>query len=316
MMGGEVMPRGWYIHAGDSKKMFYYRWKPEEEDRIIGSVQIIHGMAEHAARYDYLGSRLAEAGFAVYAQDLRGHGKTMEDEGEIGFFAEQDGWNRVTEDINEIGQKIAEEQPDVPLFLLGHSMGSFLARTIMIDNPERYSGVILSGTAGNPGFMGKVGKVIAIRNIRKYGVCHKDRLLDRLSFGSYNRSFRPNRSAYDWLSSDEDQVDAYIDDPLCGFVCTSAFFRDLLDGLIRIHNRKLLASMPKELPVLLVSGERDPVGKMGRGPREVYRTFRSLGMQDVTLRLFPHMRHEILNEIDRDLAIEVVISWLRTHIVR
>lgn len=303
------MARGWYVTLSDGKRAFYYRWDVEQGEPRA-AVQVVHGMAEHGARYDELARHLAQAGCVVYAQDLRGHGKTAEDASELGWFADQLGWDRAAEDLREFAEKITREQPGIPLFLLGHSMGSFLARTAMISFPGLYQGVLLSGTGGDPGPAGVVGSWIARRHIRRYGPRHPDKVLDRLSFGSFNRPFKPARTPFDWLSRDEAEVDAYIADPLCGCICSSAFFRDLLSGLKFIHRREHIDRIPKDMPVLLFSGEQDPVGKRGKEVRKTADLFRQAGLQDVTLQLFPDARHELFHELNRGEAAELVSRWI------
>ncbi len=303
------MARGWYVTAGDGKKVFYYRWNPPEGDPKA-AVQIVHGMAEHAARYDDAALRLTKAGYIVYAQDLRGHGKTAEDQEELGFIAQENGWERMVEDIREIGEKIRAEQPDIPLFLIGHSMGSFLSRTMMFRHPGLYRGVVLSGTGGNPGVMGRLGRRLALRNAAKHGLKHRDRQLDSLSFGSFNRQFKPSRTSFDWLSRDDEEVDLYVDDPLCGFICTSAFFRDLLDGLILIHDPANITKIPRDLPVLLISGTRDPVGKNGKAVEALWSRYREQGAADVTLKLWEGARHELFHETNRNEVSAFLASWL------
>ncbi len=307
------MAHGWYVTLGDGKRVFYYRWDVTD-GKPRAAVQIVHGMAEHAQRYEYLAQHLAEQGCVVYAQDLRGHGKTAEDDAELGWFADQDGWDRAAEDVREIGEKIAGEQPGIPLFLLGHSMGSFLARTAMIRFPGIYTGVILSGTGGDPGAAGTFGSWLARNHIKRFGPRHKDKMLDRLSFGSFNRSFRPNRTPFDWLSRDEAEVDAYIEDPRCGFVCTSAFFRDLLSGLRCIHDNREISRIPTRLPVLLFGGAEDPVGKRGKAVRRTAELFRKAGLKDVTLQLFSGARHELYHEVNRDEAAELTSRWILQHL--
>ncbi len=298
-----------YTPPGGAGPFNYYVWKPVG-DTLRGMVQIVHGMAEHAERYDLAGKRFAEAGFAVYAQDLPGHGRTAASEDDLGFFAESGGWDCAADAVHQFGRFIASEYVvDLPLIIIGHSMGSFLARTMMYAHPELYDAAVLSGTAASPGILGHAGKLIAARHIKAYGPKHRDRRLDAMTFGSYNRPFRPNRTPFDWLSRDSRAVDRYVEDPLCGFICTSAMFRDLLEGLQRIHDEKNLSRIPRELPVLIISGTKDPVGKFSKGPRRVHDQFKQLGLKDVTLRLYDQARHELFQETNREEVLTEVIQW-------
>ncbi len=298
--------------ASDGKKIEYYTWIPKDE--VIGVVQIVHGMAEHAIRYDHFAAKLRKKGFAVYACDLRGHGKSAEATHDLGYFASENGWFRVVDDLSELTEIIKKEHPDKNVFLLGHSMGSFFARNLMITHGLDYQGVILSGTAADPGIKGSIGKFIAARAVKKDGGKVPNQRLNDMSFGSYNKAFAPNRTEFDWLSRDNKQVDAYVNDPLCGFVCTSKFYEDLFTGLLFINNSKEIARIPKNLPVLLVSGAMDPVGEKGKGTKKVYTKFKGIGMLDVSMNLFADARHEILNETNRNEVENYCIGWIEKHL--
>jgi alpha-beta hydrolase superfamily lysophospholipase len=292
------MSRKTIFTANDGKDIAYYTWIPKHE--IIGVVQIVHGMAEHAMRYDHFASKLRTRGFAVYALDLRGHGQTAASADELGYFGSSDGWQRVVDDIFELTEIIKMEHPDMPLFLFGHSMGSFLVRTLICSKGEHYQAVILSGTAAHPGIAGHLGRLIARMSVRRGNGDLPNERLDTLSFGSYNKKFSPARTRFDWLSRDEKQVDDYIRDPYCGFVCTSKFFDDLLGGLMYANSKEPIASIPRKLPLLFAAGQDDPVGNMGKGVLKAASLYEKAGMEDVRIKLFPEDRHEILNELDRN----------------
>jgi alpha-beta hydrolase superfamily lysophospholipase len=298
--------------ASDGKSIAYYTWIPRGE--VIGVIQIVHGMAEHAMRYDHFAAKMRSKGFAVYACDLRGHGHTAENTEDLGYFAPEDGWFRVVDDLYEFTEIIKMENPGKRLFLFGHSMGSFLSRTLMITRGDQYDGVILSGTAASPGLLGVIGRLIAKRAVKRDGGKVPNKQLDKMSFGSYNKSFQPNRTEFDWLSRDDAQVDAYVADPLCGFVCTSKLFEDLLTGILFINDKKEIDNIPKDLPVLLVSGSKDPVGDMGKGVQKVYAMYQKAGLQDVSMRLFEDGRHESLNEINRNEVENFCIDWIKEHL--
>ena len=297
--------------ASDGRTITYYTWIPRKE--IKGTVQIVHGMAEHAMRYDHFATKLRTKGYAVYACDLRGHGKTAESPEELGYFAGENGWSRVTDDIYELTGILKEEQPDKPVYLIGHSMGSFLARTLMVAHGDAYAGVILSGTAASPGLLGVIGRFLASRAVKKDGGKVPNPTLDKMSFGSYNKAFAPNRTKFDWLSRDEAQVDLYVEDPLCGFVCTSKFYEDLLGGLLFVNDAQQVGQIRKDLPVLLISGDKDPVGKMGTGVKKVYELYRAAGLSDVSIELIPGARHEVFNETDRNDSENLCIAWITSH---
>lgn len=299
--------------SGDGTETFVHRWLPVRDGRIRGAVQIAHGMAEHAGRYAQCAGALADAGYAVYANDHRGHGRTAGAAENLGHFADRNGWEMVVEDMRRLGCTIAAEHPGLPVFLFGHSMGSFLARSYIVRHGKGVRGVILSGTGGDPGLPGRLGIMLARWEIRIRGVRAKSPLLTKLTFGRFNAPFRPNRTPYDWLSGDEAAVDRYLADPLCGSICSATFFRDLLGGIRALSKAEATRTVPADLPVLLFSGERDPVGKGGRGVGKVYRTYRNAGVRDVTLKVYQGGRHEMLNEINREEVYRDLIGWLHLH---
>ena len=195
-----------FFDGSDKAKIFSYKWSPDDGIKIAGAVQIAHGMAEHAARYERFAAFLTSNGFVVYANDHRGHNKTAGSLENTGFFADKNGWALVVEDMHILTGKIKEQNPGLPIFLFGHSMGSFLSRNYIYTYPDEFTGVILSGTGGNPGLLGKVGKMIAGIEKSIKGPRHRSTLLNGLSFGSFNKPFKPNRTDFDWLSRDDDEI--------------------------------------------------------------------------------------------------------------
>lgn len=298
------------VTASDGTALTTYRWVPEGPPKAV--VQIAHGMAEHAARYARLAEALTASGYVVYANDHRGHGGTAS-KADHGYFADSDGWDTVVADLRAVTDAAREEHPGLPVFLLGHSMGSFLSRSYVIEDSRDLAGLVLSGTGGDPGLLGKVGAGVANTEARLRGRRHVSTLLDKLTFGQYNAAFKPNRTDFDWLSRDEAEVDLYVADPLCGNTFTSGFFADLLGGLGVINDRRQVARVRRDLPILLVAGEADPVGDSGKGVRAVAAQYESVGVADVTCTLYPDARHEIFNETNRDAITADVISWLGSH---
>jgi len=299
------------VTASDGLALHTHRWLPEGAPKAV--VQIAHGMAEHSARYARLAEALTSAGYAVYAGDHRGHGATAS-KADHGYFADQDGWDTVVADLRAITDVAREESPGLPVFLLGHSMGSFLSRAYVIEDSRELSGLVLSGTAGDPGLLGKVGGLVAHTEARLRGRRHVSTLLDTLTFGQYNAAFKPNRTDFDWLSRDEAEVDLYVADELCGNTFTSGFFADLLGGLGVINDRRQVARVRRDLPILLVAGGADPVGDSGKGVRAVAAQYESVGVADVTCTIYPDARHEIFNETNRDEVTADVVAWLNAHL--
>ncbi|NCN06117.1 MAG: alpha/beta hydrolase [Spirochaetales bacterium] len=286
-------------------------WTPE--DRPRGVLQVCHGMAEHSGRYRAFAEYLVQAGWAVGAMDHRGHGKTAPNKEALGFFGENNGWSKVVEDCARVGKDLQSRFPEVPLFLLGHSMGSFLARNLAATYPGAYKGFIFSGTAGNPGPAAKIGRWVALREVRKKGSRNRSKTLDTMMFGSYNKKFRPNRTGFDWISSVPDEVDEYINDPFCGFVCTSRFYADLLDGVLLVNASKSFEVMDPERPVFFFSGNDDPVGGFGNGVTQVYDRVKAAGVKDVSVKLYPGGRHEMFHEKEKELVFSDVLEWLEAR---
>ena len=289
------------IQLRDGHPMFFRVW-PAAETKA--TMHINHGMTEHSERYGRFAAYLNSLGITVYAQDHRGHGYTKAED-EKGWFAEHDGWSVIVDDAWALDMLISQEYPHVPHLLFGHSMGSFLVRTLIKSHSQHYAGVIVCGTGASMGLMGKAGKLIAARNARKYGARMPDKLMEKLSFSSYGRHF-PGEGQWAWLTKDREAQKAYEDDILCGFTCSSGFYVDLLTGIERANDAKAAEGISKDLPMLIISGDRDPVGAYGKGVRKVFRLYRKAGLGNVRLRLFPDDRHEILNETDSDAVMEEI----------
>ena len=298
--------------ADDGLQTYYRVWKPEADDKLVGIIHILHGMAEHSGRYEEFATFLTSCGYIVYAQDHRGHGMTAErNHMPYGFFAEQDGWKRIMDDCSMLDQIIMDEQSDeLPFFLLGHSMGSFLARSVMVGHADLFSGVIAMGTGCSQGMAGKFGLWLAKRHVRKLGARTPDAMLEKLSFAFYLKHIPDPRTGSDWLSRDEKMVDRYEHDPQCGFTCTTSFFRDLLTGLAYANDPANAEKLPDDLPILLISGSEDPVGGWSKGVRKVYDLYHEAGIGDLTLHLVEGARHELLNETDREETYRFLLDWM------
>jgi alpha-beta hydrolase superfamily lysophospholipase len=287
---------------------------PDEASAIKGVVQIAHGMAEHAARYERFAGALTKAGYTVYANDHRGHGKTAVSLQEAGYFADENGWGKVVEDMHTLTGIIKNEYPNKPFFLFGHSMGSFLSRHYSMLYASQLSGLILSGTGGDPGVMGKIGLFIAKMDAKMHGKKAKSEIMNKLSFGAFNGAFKPNRTDYDWLSRDNAEVDKYINDPWCGAIFTAGFFCDMLRGIGYINKKENIAKIPVNLPIYIFSGAKDPVGANAKGVTQVYKALKDAGIVDVSLKFYEDGRHESLNEINREEVFKDVIAWLDKHL--
>ncbi len=294
-----------YLTLDDGKKLFYRVWSVDEP---VATIHINHGMAEHSKRYDEFARAMNKEGFAVYAQDHRGHGRSSD--GKYGYFADENGWMRICNDSFALDKLIKEEYPELSHFIFGHSMGSFLTRTNIALHSEFYDAAVICGTGGSQGLLGRIGLKIAEMHIRKKGAEEKDPLLDKLAFGSYNRKFK-GEGEFAWLSSDRNEVEKYIKDPECGFICTTSFYRDLITGSFTANDEKLAASIRKELPIMLISGDMDPVGGYSKGVKESYERYKRLGIKDVRLNLIKDGRHEILNDRMRGEVISKVSAFYK-----
>ncbi len=299
--------------CSDGHSLAYNLWLPSPNIEIKAFLQILHGMAEYSDRYARFAEYLNKYGIAVFAADHRGHGATASED-ELGWFAETDGWDRIAEDAFELANFITTQYSANTTFLMGHSMGSFLARTVMVKHSDLYSGVIIMGTGCSKGIVGKIGKLLCKKEIRKNGSKSPGVLMNKLSFSAYNKAFEPTATDFDWLSRDAKEVEKYVKDDKCGFLCTNGFFYDLLTGIEFANSKANAEAIPKDLPLLIISGEMDPVGDMGKGVRKVYKLYTGAGIADVTLKLIPDARHELLNETNRKEVYEILLNWLESHI--
>ncbi|MBF0226431.1 MAG: alpha/beta hydrolase [Desulfobacterales bacterium] len=302
------------IKTDDNVELFLMKWLPDDKNAVKGVVQLSHGMAEHISRYGDFASFLAESNFAVFGNDHRGHGKTAGSLENVGFFAEENGWELVVDDMHLISKLIKKEYPNVPVFTLGHSMGSFLCRHFMILYGNEINGAILSGTSGDPGFLGTMGMGVAKLASFFKGKKALSPIMDALSFGSFNKGFKPAKTKFDWLSRDEASVQKYIDDPYCGGIFSSGFFQDMLRGIKFINKKENIAKIPKDLPIYIFSGEKCAVGKNTKGVMEVANSFINAGIKDVSHKIYKDARHEMLNETNKKEVYSDVLNWLNAHI--
>ena len=296
------------LQSPDGAGIHGHRWLPDGEVR--GVVQIAHGMAEHGARYAHVAEALNARGYAVYADDHRGHGLTAATEDDLGFFAEDRGWARVLDDLYRLNRRVTDDHPGVPVYLFGHSMGSFLAQQYLFTFPATIRGLILSGSNLHRASDVEAAALLARTEIQRQGPRARSLVLAAATSGAYNRRFAPTRTDFDWLSRDADQVDAYLADPRCGFLLTNRMWLDLFSGLRVIRQPHRLESVPPEMPIYAFSGEQCAVGEFGKGVHRLLDTYADAGLHQVTSKLYPGGRHEMLNEINRDEVIDDLGTWL------
>jgi alpha-beta hydrolase superfamily lysophospholipase len=293
----------------DGVNLFVYCWLPAEPPKAV--VQIAHGLAEHAARYARLAEALNAAGYAVYANDHRGHGRSVKSAGDLGFFAERDGWRKCVDDLWQVNRYIAAEHPGLPIVLLGHSMGATLAEQFMGDHGNALAGVVLSGANGKPTALAKIGSVFTRAERLRLGARGKSKLVQSLTFDAFNKNFAPARTPFDWLSRDPAEVDKYVADPLCGFPAAVQLWLDLLKGWAAVSRAAHRNRVPKALPIYLIAGGRDPVSGGTRQLGPWMAEYRAAGCANLAHRFYPQARHELFNEVNRDEVTGDLIRWLQ-----
>ena len=286
-------------------------WETEKEP--IGVLQIVHGMAEYIDRYDNFAKYMTEQGFNVIGHDHLGHGHSVSDEHDYGFFAEENGDKIIIEDMHSVTQYAREKWEELPNFILGHSMGSFCLRQYLTKYSNDVFGAIIMGTGWIPSAAALLGKTIATNTCKSKGSHTVNPLLIKLTLEPYNKQFAPARTNCDWLSRDEKQVDLYVNDKLCGFDFTAGAYKDFFTILEKIAKNRQLIGMRKSLPILITSGSVDPVGGK-KACEKLNAQYKRCGINDVTLKLWENDRHEILNELDKSDVYQYIYNWLKSKI--
>ena len=301
-----------YFDSCGAGQIHYCKWSPEGE--IRGIVQIVHSIAEFVERYDDFANFLNSQGYLVVAEDHMGHGQSIGEDGVQGYF--QGGWFAAVNDTMKLMKDTMAEFPGVPYVLFGHSMGSFMARTILARYPDSgIAAAIICGTGWQP----KAALPLLIRAVE--GICKKtgeknpSEKLQNMVFGGYNKRIENPRTPCDWLTRDEEIVDAYVEHPLCGFIPACGLLRDMMKGIYYIEQEKNLKNMKKHLPVFFIAGAEDPVGPYGKGVEQAVKEFKKAGMINVACKIYPDCRHEILNELNKQEVYEDVAAWLKPYVM-
>ena len=286
---------------------------PDGSIDLKGVIQIAHGMAEHHERYEDFIGFLNNNGYAVYINDHLGHGKSVSDDDQLGYFGEKAGHYNLVEDMKKLTDIIKKECKDLPVILFGHSMGSMLARIYTEKYGNELSGAIYCGTCGsNPAAKPGIAIVKTIAKIK--GDHHRSEFINNLAFGAYNKKFSPQRTPFDWLTRDNDIVDKYINDPYCGFLFTTYGYKDLMSMIVVINRKDWYTSVPVNLPLYLIAGKDDPVGNYGKGVNEVYNKLKETNHADVSIKLYNEARHEILNEKNKSEVYADVLTWINSTV--
>ncbi|MGN1402170.1 MAG: lysophospholipase [Bacillus sp. (in: firmicutes)] len=297
-----------FFNASDGKSIFVRGWII---DNPKATVQLLHGMNEHSGRYEEFAAILNRNGYNVYAADHRGHGVTAESLEKIGFIGEN-GFQKMVNDQLQLTKIIREKHPDTEIFIIGHSMGSFLSqRYLQVMEPGTISGTILIGSDGNKKVV-KLGKYVAAL-FDAVTSDSRSRAMEKIVFRGFNERFE-KRSRFEWLSADSKVVDAYLNDPYCGHVFPIGFYRQFLTFLEEIFKVENVERVDPKNPVLIISGQDDPVGEYGDGIKRLYKQYKENGQLDVAMKLYPHSRHEILNDYCRSDVYHDTVKWLNGHI--
>lgn len=298
-----------YYNSSDGKtKIRTIKWSPDNEIKAI--LQISHGMLEHMERYDDFASNMEEHGILTVGNDHIGHGSSIISEEYRGYFEENDGNNVLIEDMHTLMNIMKEENPDIPYFILGHSMGSFLTRQFITMYGNEINGAIISGTGQQPLGLIRFG-VFVTKFIASFkGWNYRSKFVDYLALGGNNNKFKPARTKFDWLTRDEDIVDNYISDPRINIIFTLNGFYNMFRSIILMNEQEKLEKIPKNLPVIFISGERDPVGNFGKDVSKAFNIYKNLGMGNISMKLYIGDRHEILNELDREQVYDDILIWM------
>lgn len=295
--------------SNGTSKLHVVIWKPEGEIRMV--LQIAHGMIEHIGYYEKFALWLVERGVAVAGHDHLGHGQTVSGPEEFGFFGEKDGYLFLVKDLHRVRKALESRLDPVPYVLMGHSMGSFLVRRYLTAFGSGLDGAILMGTGNQPGYQVRAGLTLAGICSLVFGAAYRSRTAQSLFRRVMNQRCLPVRTPMDWLSTDEEQVDRYMEDRACSFLFTCSGYRDLLRLVLDAENTRLKKRIPPQLPLLLISGEEDPVGGYGKGVKKACRDYQKAGMEHVEMILYPDCRHELVIEKNWEQVSADIYQWMR-----
>lgn len=298
----------YYNSADGITKIYATLWIPDEIKMVF---QIAHGMVEHIERYDDFAKFLNSFGILVLGNDHLGHGNSINSKEDFGYFSEENGNKNVIEDMYSLTKIAKERYKNVPYVFLGHSMGSYLLRQYLCQYGQELDAAIIMGAGDEPLLKLKGGMAIIEKIASKKGWRYRSKIIDKAIFGGFNKKFEPAKTSKDWLSRDENTVNQYILDEKCNFIFTLNAYYNLLYGINKLCDDNYLNNMPKNLPILLIAGEDDPVGNFGKGIHNIFKKYKSIGMQFVEIKLYPNLRHEILNEIEKEVVYNDILQWLK-----
>lgn len=304
-----------YFSSADKKTRIHaVEWQPEGTPKAV--LQISHGVTEHMLRYEELAEYFTKQGYVVVGNDHLGHGTSIAEGAKPMYFGPKDSWHWVQEDMYTCLKLTKRHYPNLPYILLGLSLGSFIARSFLITHPGEVDGVVLAGTGQSPAWQLSMVRWLADKEAHKAGDDNTTPMIQQLSFGTYNARFAPNRTGFDWLCASESGLDTYIGDPLRGENMSAGLFREMLSSMIFSGDLKNQKKMDKEVPVLLISGEDDPVGDMGKGVERTRASLAKAGVRDVTKKIYPGRRHDIFREDNRQEVFRDICGWSEEKLER
>lgn len=299
------------MSSSKTSSIAYFIYEPISEIKAV--VQLSHGMCEYIERYEHFASFLTQNGIVLAGNDHLGHGKSVQGKEQLGYFAPKDGWTYLSQDLNKLTLHLKKKYPNLPFFLIGHSMGSFIARDYLVKYNNQLNGAVIMGTSGiNPKC--KLAIIISKLISMISGEKHRSRLIHNGSFKGYNDTYPDKQSEFDWLTRDRAVVEWYQKNDYCNFIFTASGFHDLFTLLNHVSSPRWAEKVDNTLPMLLLSGKDDPVGQYGKGTEQVYHWLKNSGQADLSIQLFDKGRHELINETNKDDVYQVILDWILTHI--
>ncbi|MBW6497814.1 MAG: lysophospholipase [Bacteroidales bacterium] len=312
-MEAQIIKEQTFFLSSSSHERFFVKSYMPATERPKAILQIIHGMAEHHGRYHEIGQFLAEHGYGVFINDHPGHGQTAGSIDRLGYFSCNRGWEIMLENTRALYTYVRKNQSDIPLFIMGHSMGSILARHFIAVYPVYIQGLILSGSSETPNNLLKLSHTFIRLQKLFLGAQKKSRWFNRFFYQNFNRHFKPRPTLFEWISSDRAEADQYVADPYCGFDCSIAFYHNLFRGISEMKKAHHNLKYRKTLPLLIMGGQDDPVGNFGKDAMKIHREFYKQHFQNLKVKIF-HGRHEMLHETDKEKVFAYLLKWMEDHL--
>lgn len=307
--------REFYYPSSDGKTRIHaVEWIPEEEPKAI--LQIAHGVTEYILRYEEFAEFLTSKGIVVVGNDHIGHGTSIAEKAKPMYFGPEGSFKYAVDDINTLYKITEEKYKNIPYIILGFSLGSFIVRRFLIDYPDTVDGAILVGTGQIAPIKIKIAKFIAKSEAKKHGDDNPTPMIKSLSFDNYNKLFKPNRTDYDWLCLSKTSLDKYIKDEKRGKELSAGLFREMLSGMEYTGNLENIKKMNKDIPIIFLSGEMDPVGEKGKSVKKAYDYFKKAGIKDVSMKLYKNLRHDILHEDNAEQIYQDILEFINEKVVK